>query len=493
MRSYQPLLLLLSLLYLQLEDAQAFQGCFVKLLQKQSLLSSASSSTSARTTSSEFAADDPSPESSINSNSPRRRRSISSRRKPNYYWNDIRNVRTSFYEFWEDLNVTTTFNDRRLPPAIPSEALLNHFERYDLRQVIIKYGGREFLSEQLGGAEIIPGKWKDAVGESYLVKELVKDVAHGLHADLPPLSPQQKKKVSTSQLDTDNHGEDGVAGSVDTSSPDPALILLTNRTQRWSYKNKETRKPMRYWSLPVLIEELYEYLDDVCLTQQRPAVWMPRPSEIQEAGREDLFHALARFGRGSGKKKDIAAIAGLVPYRECRYFEDQLQLMKDLTRYLDEHYGGNHAVFPTGSEIKENGYMSLYYAIQRYGGRKFLMSRFGMVPPGGSSDTGKKKISLYMDLSFGPFSIDFAIDLLEYIRNHNMQLSAPLRVKPATIRMPTEYELFQNGRNDLIEGIQKYGGYENVARRLGLAYFDAKPPPGGSSPSTGSNNRRFLR
>jgi hypothetical protein len=97
-----------------------------------------------------------------------------------------------------------------------------------------------------------------------------------------------------------------------------------------------------------------------------------------------------------------------------------------------------------------------------------------------------------MDLSFGPFSIDFAIDLLEYIRNHYMQLNAPLLVKPATIRMPTEYELFQNGRNDLIEGIQKYGGYENVARRLGLAYFDTKPPSGGSNPST-SNSRRFVR
>jgi hypothetical protein len=138
--------------------------------------------------------------------------------------------------------------------------------------------------------------------------------------------------------------------------------------------------------------------------------------------------------------------------------------MKELTRYLDEHHGGNRMVFPTGVEIKEKGYMSLYYAVQRYGGRKFLTSRFGMESPGRVS-------SSYLEMSFGPFSLDFAIDLLEYIRNDHLESKAPM--KPATIRMPTEYVLFQRGRSDLIDGIQKYGGYENVARRLGLAYFDA--------------------
>jgi hypothetical protein len=94
------------------------------------------------------------------------------------------------------------------------------------------------------------------------------------------------------------------------------------------------------------------------------------------------------------------------------------------------------------------------------------MSRFGMEVP-------KRSSKSYLEMSFGPFSLDFAIDLLEYIRNDQMECKAPL--KPAVIRMPTEYVLFQKGRSDLIDGIQKYGGYENVARRLGLAHFDAIP------------------
>ena len=355
-------------------------------------------------------------------------------RKPKYYWNDIENVRHALIEFWGNLNVTSF--PENLPP-IPSEALLNHFERYDLRRVIAKYGGREDLSYDLGGVEIIPGKWKDSVRESMIIQALLRNESHGLRADLPPLSPQQKKALN-------NTG--GYSGTRDQ--------------QRWSYKNKEERRPMNYWSLTQVLENLYEHLDQLSETQNRPPVWMPRPVEIRETGREDLFHAIARFG-GS---KEITEIAGLVPHHEWRYFEGQLILMKELTRYLDEHHGGDRMVFPTGVEIKERGYMSLYYAVQRYGGCKFLTSRFGMEPPGRAS-------SSYLEMSFGPFSLDFAIDLLEYIRNDHLQSKAPM--KPATIRIPTEYVLFQRRRSDLIDGIQKYGGYENVARRLGLAYFDA--------------------
>lgn len=355
-------------------------------------------------------------------------------RKPNFYWNDIETVRNALREFWENLGITSF--PENLPP-IPSEALLNHFERHDLRRVITKYGGREDLAADLGGVDIIPGKWKDSVSESLIVQELLQNASHGLRADLPPLSPQQKKAAKGSSNDKDARDQ-----------------------ARWSYKNKEERRPINYWSLAQVIESLYEHLDQVRELQNRPPVWMPRPAEIREAGRVDLFHAIARFGGG----KEIAQIAGLVSYNEWRYFEGQLELMRELMRYLDEHHGGDHMHFPTATEIKENDCMSLYYAVQRYGGLKFLASRFGMNMQGRTTNS-------YLDMSFGPFSLDFAILLLEYVRNDHLERKAPL--KPAAIRMPTEYTLFQIGRSDLIDGIQKYGGYENVARRLGLAYFDA--------------------
>lgn len=364
---------------------------------------------------------------------------VSPNRKPNYYWNDIENVRLELAQFWKNLNITS-FPENQ--PPIPSEALLSHFERHDLRGVIVKYGGKDDLSYELGGVPIVPGKWKDAVRNSSIVQDLLRNESHGLLHDIPPLSPQQKKKALL---------EENADGT-----------LISRKKTRWSHKSKDERRPIKYWNLGKVVDKLYEYLDAMCVKRNRPSVWMPRPAEIQEAGRKDLFHAIARFG---GAKK-ISEIAGLVAYHEWHYFEGQLELMKALIKYVDERQGGDRTFFPTGTELKESGRMSLYYAIQRYGGRKFLMSRFGMQTQSCSSKT-------YLEISFGPFSLDFAIDLLEYIRHDHMEQKAPL--KPAVIRMPTEYVLFQEGRSDLIDGIQKYGGYENVARRLGLGYFDQIP------------------
>ena len=133
---------------------------------------------------------------------------------------------------------------------------------------------------------------------------------------------------------------------------------------------------------------------------------------------------------------------------------------------MDEHHEGNHDNFPTATEIKENGYLGLYYSIQRYGGRKFLASRLGMNM---TATKGGRGGGVFDNINFGPFSLDFAIALLEFVRKDQMKHKAPL-TKPACIRIPTEYQLFQSDRQDLINGIQLYGGYENVARRLGLEY-----------------------
>lgn len=40
--------------------------------------------------------------------------------------------------------------------------------------------------------------------------------------------------------------------------------------------------------------------------------------------------------------------------------------------------------------------------------------------------------------------------------------------------MPSEKDLLRCGRDELALQVVKFGGYENVARRLGLAFFDGK-------------------
>jgi hypothetical protein len=186
---------------------------------------------------------------------------------------------------------------------------------------------------------------------------------------------------------------------------------------------------------------------------------MPRPSEFAKAGRDDLRQAFNRFG---GAEK-VARLAGMVSFREWYYFEGQLELLMELQRYLKEY--GNDETFPVVEDVKRHGFDQLYSLIQYYGGRKFLAARFGM--------NALEKSDLYADLNFGPFSLDFAVRLLSFIRQREMRRNPPL-ANP-TIKIPSP-SLLSAGDEDALylhESIIKFGGYENVARRLGLAFYSA--------------------
>lgn len=86
-------------------------------------------------------------------------RRIPTKRKPRFYWQSTTNLCNELALFWEQHSVPID----KLKPPIPSEHLLNYFKRNDLRGAIASYGGRERVSTLLGGAKIIPGRWKDAL------------------------------------------------------------------------------------------------------------------------------------------------------------------------------------------------------------------------------------------------------------------------------------------------------------------------------------------
>jgi hypothetical protein len=73
-------------------------------------------------------------------------------------------------------------------------------------------------------------------------------------------------------------------------------------------------------------------------------------------------------------------------------------------------------------------------------------------------------------LSWGPFSVRFAIQLLHFIRSQYLLLNPPLSC--AHISMPSESDLLRCGHDNLAAQVTRYGGYENVARKLGLLFFD---------------------
>ena len=89
-----------------------------------------------------------------------------------------------------------------------------------------------------------------------------------------------------------------------------------------------------------------------------------------------------------------------------------------------------------------------------------------------STITNKKVSSPRGYLRWGPFSVRFAIQLLQFIRSKYLLLNPPLSC--AHISMPSESDLLRCGHVDLAAQVTRYGGYENVARRLGLLFFDVK-------------------
>mmetsp|Transcript_20102 Transcript_20102/g.36135 ORF Transcript_20102/g.36135 Transcript_20102/m.36135 type:complete len:214 (+) Transcript_20102:736-1377(+) len=76
------------------------------------------------------------------------------------------------------------------------------------------------------------------------------------------------------------------------------------------------------------------------------------------------------------------------------------------------------------------------------------------------------------NLRWGSFNLNFTIQLLHFIRSQYLVLDPPL--SPSIISMPSEKDLLRCGLDELALQVVRYGGYENVARRLGLAYFDGK-------------------
>lgn len=173
-------------------------------------------------------------------------------------------------------------------------------------------------------------------------------------------------------------------------------------------------------------------------------------------GRDDLRQAIVRFG-GATK---ICKLARLVPYQEWHYFEGQYELLVELRDYLDTYHNGNRTYFPSASAMKHHGYHQLYSLTQYFGGSKFLANRLSM------SYTNAPRN--YADMNWGPFSIDTAIELYRFVRADQMKKKGPLR-RPV-IAIPSQTKLLANGQEQLHKNITKLGGYESVARRLGLDF-----------------------
>ena len=377
---------------------------------------------------------------------PRQIRQATLTRKPRFYWHDVDNIKIELESFWNELNVSINEFYPAQSPPIPSEFLLNKFSRNDLRWGIAQYGGRDNLSHALGGAVIIPGKWKEAKD-----LDIMKSILHLLHND-EDNATQRSKRSKKETLRNANKSRESLADIV-------------------TAKTKGVQKqPKEFWTKEKAIFDLYCYLDNYKKYKSRPSVFMPQLVELKHEGYSRLFNSCSRFKKlphgvvlsqlFSDGDVSIEYMAGLVPYKEWRFFESQLQLLLELRHYLNVHHNGSDEIFPDPMEVKTNGHENLSVLIRSHGGKQLLAQKLDM-----------ELVSTRSIQSWGPFSLDFAIELLQFIRERYMEMSPPMPYP--VLSMPSERDLKMFGRDDLCSKVESFGGFENVARRLGLSFFDA--------------------
>lgn len=184
----------------------------------------------------------------------------------------------------------------------------------------------------------------------------------------------------------------------------------------------------------------------------------------------------------------VSSKIGLIKFDEWNYFERQFDLMVSLKEYLDENCDGDYRYFPRGYvSLPSQGYHRLFRLIQDFGGRKIIAGRFGMKTGTGTSrkrskqgrqkDTNAYSSSSMTefhisDLSWGPFDLETGIVILGIVRQRQMELEPPLDPNNNRISMPSPSAILTLGGvhgQELHNKILRYGGYENVGRRLGLA------------------------
>ena len=142
-------------------------------------------------------------------------------------------------------------------------------------------------------------------------------------------------------------------------------------------------------------------------------------------------------------------------------------------------------MFPEPLVVLMHGHKQLYDLIRIHGGKTMLAQKLDMSFAWDINDLPTENTA-YMNasspifsgrsyntntkLSWGAFNLGFAIQLLHLIRSQYLSLNPPL--SSSHISMPSENNLLGCGHNELAEQVMLYGGYKNVARWLGLAYFD---------------------
>eukprot|EP00903_Cladosiphon_okamuranus_P006240 g6125.t1 len=380
------------------------------------------------------------------------------RRKPPAYWSSDDNVRGEVAKFWAELGITSD--------KIPNQTLLHFFGAHALKYGIAMRGGVNDCAEWLG-VQAIPGKWSKALQEDE-VTQLRKD-----------------GKLGGEDIERGPFGGGSRLIKLATKDwPSRAALEMGNRAS--ASKHMLERCASGYWTKGNNFErEVLSFNTHYQLEEGLPAVWMVKLIDMANSGRRDMVNAIQRAGGYDAAVERL----GLVHPIEWKSFADQLDTLRELKDFLTED-GVLHKRMPTLMAFQDAGRTRLRKRIVLLGGRKLVARRMGLqYKPGGREGSQEGD-----GLEFGRFDLGFAVDVLEYVYEQELQRSpvprppprkgrdacgaeknrsrSQFKFRPPAIVLPRRDHLLAGGAASakLVEQIEYYGGYENVARRLNLGY-----------------------
>ena len=210
-----------------------------------------------------------------------------------------------------------------------------------------------------------------------------------------------------------------------------------------------TRKPKNYYDdFTNLKRELLAFIEE-----NGTHGIMPTQSELVRAGRGDLSRAFTKHGRLSAVAKRLG-LTQQDMQKPSGYWDDFANLEEELLTHIVEH--GTPGVMPTLPELSQSGRRDIAHAIKKHGGVLEVVKRLGLDRPG-----AEKPRNYWEDFS------SVQNELLAFISEHGTQGTMPLKS-----------DFIRAERSDLTHAVRKHGGFDEVAKRLGLARPEARKSSG---------------
>mmetsp|Transcript_5128 Transcript_5128/g.15353 ORF Transcript_5128/g.15353 Transcript_5128/m.15353 type:complete len:272 (-) Transcript_5128:688-1503(-) len=220
----------------------------------------------------------------------------------------------------------------------------------------------------------------------------------------------------------------------------------------WNVQKAQTRGQYSKNAFPAgyfdnsenLRREIERFNSEVLSDEVHRLNLMPTSKDLVK--RPMLLHVV----RERGGPDAVAPLIGMCAPSDWKYFQEFKYLVKSLRDCVQEIGKPGH--MPSFKQLADSDNRKLASLISRHGGVNALGARLDL----------KVKSARRENLCWGPFCINFAIDVLEASEQSRC-------IYDGMIQMPAGGELEKLGVKDAPELIDRFGGGDAVARRLGLA------------------------